>query len=194
MMKRLVLAAGCLALMGCETPPPEQVPAKEPLFITDDCALLNVIGRDQYKLSADDPAMTVRLNGEDAPWTPGCDWQAYGFNLTQVSGPEGEAATAGQNRLTFNRPRYDTLGAFVRPSITSGAETTSARCRVVYGKAGWSLQSCGADPKLTQPRAAPPSPSDQTPDGRAPKTANPDVSPRDAVIPQSDPGSRPGDN
>ena len=195
MMKRLVLAAGILALAACESAPEENIPPKEPLFVTDDCALINALGRDQYKLSSDDAPMTVRLKGEDAPWQPGCDWKAMGFNLTQVSGPEGEAATAGQNRLTFNRPRYDTLGAYVRTSVTAGADTTQALCRLVREGAGWTVETCGPDPKLTQPRAAAPSPADQTPEGRAPVPLDPNVKPRDAIIPSSpDPGDRPGDN
>lgn len=191
MMKKLVLAAGLLALVGCESAP-EEVPAKEALFVTDDCALLNTIGRDQYKLSADDPQMALRLNGEDATWRPGCDWKGYGFNVIEVAGPEGETATAGMSRLTFHRPRYDGEGALVRTSMTTGAETTYAQCRVVRGGGGWSVESCGPDPKITRPRAAAPSPADQTPD-RAAVPLNPDVSPRDAVIPSPDPGERPGD-
>lgn len=194
-MKRLVLAAGFLALAACESGPEEKIPPREALFVTDDCALLNALGRDQYKLSSDDAPMTVKLNGEDAPWTPGCDWKGMGFNLTQVSGPEGEAATAGQNRLTFMRPRYDTLGAFVRTSITSGTEKTQALCRLAREGSGWAVESCGPDPKLTQPRAAAPSPADQTPESRLPVTpANPDARPRDAIIPSADPGERPSGN
>jgi hypothetical protein len=189
MMKKLVLAAGILALMGCESAP-EDVPPKEALFVTEDCALLNAIGRDQYKLSADDPQMSVRLNGEDAPWRPGCDWKSLGFNLVEIAGREGETATAGMSRITFNRPRYDDEGAQVRTSITSGDATTSALCRVVHGDAGWTLDSCGPDPKLTRPRPAAPTPADQTPDGRPPVPLT-DVSPRDAVIPDADPGQRP---
>lgn len=191
-MKRLVLSVGILALAACEGTP-EAVPPKDALFVTDDCAVLTAIGREQYKLSADDPQMSIRLNGEDAPWNPSCDWKAVGFNLTQVSGPEGEAATAGMNRIVFHRPRYDTLGVSVRTSLTSGSETTSALCRVEHGDAGWSLDSCGPDPKLTRPRPAAPSPADQTPDSRAPVPLT-DVSPRDAIIPSADPGQRPGDN
>ena len=194
-MKRLVLAASLLALAACESGPEEKIPPREALFVTDDCALLNALGRDQYKLSSDDAPMTVRLNGEDGPWTPGCDWKGMGFNLTQVSGPEGEAATAGQNRLSFNRPRYDTLGAFVRTSVTAGATSTQALCRLVREGSGWSVDSCGPDPKLTQPRAAAPSPADQTPDGRPPVPINPDAIPRGSIIPSApDPGQRPGDN
>lgn len=192
-MKRLFLAAGFLALMGCESDPTAIIPPKEALFVTNDCDVLGALGREQYKLSADDAPMTVRLMGEDGPWSPECDWKANGFNLTQVGGPEGEAATAGMNRLVFHRPRYDTLGASVRTSLTAGAETTSALCRLERADARWSLGTCGPDPKLTQPRAAAPSPADQTPDGPVIKPANPDVIPRDAVIPGADPGARPGD-
>lgn len=193
-MKRLFLAASFLALVGCESDPAAVIPPKEALFVTNDCDVLGALGREQYKLSADDAPMSVRLVGEDGPWAPGCDWKAYGFNVTQISGPEGEAATAGMSRLAFHRPRYDTLGASVRTSLTAGDQTTSALCRLERGDAGWSLENCGPDPKLTQPRAAAPSPADQTPEGSKIKPANPDVKPRDAVIPQTDPGSRPGSN
>lgn len=188
-MKKLVLAAGLLAMAGCESAP-EEIPPKEALFVTEDCALLNAIGRDQYKLSADDPQMSVRLNGEDAPWRPGCDWRSFGFNLVEVAGPEGETATSGMNRISFTRPRYDEEGATVRTSITQGDATTNALCRVVRGDAGWALDSCGPDPRLTRPRPAAPSPADQTPDGPPPLPLT-DVSPRDAVIPPADPGERP---
>jgi hypothetical protein len=192
-MKRLFLAASLLALMGCESAP-EAVPPKEAAFVTDDCALISTIGREQYKLSADDPQMSLTLKGEDAPWRPGCDWKTYGFNVVEISGPEGETATAGMNRLTFARPRYDEEGALVRTSVTTGDQTTNALCRVTRGDGGnWSLASCGPDPRLTQPRAAAPSPSDQTPDARLPVPLN-DVSPRDAVIPPADPGAPPGGN
>ncbi len=190
-MKRLVLSAGLLALCACESGL-EDIPAKTPLFVTDDCALLTAVGRDQYKLSRDDPPMSVRLQGEDAPWTPACDWQAAGFNLVEVLGPEGEAATATFNKLTFTRPRYDTLGVLVRTSVTANGETTAALCRVVENDGAWSLESCGPDPKLTQPRPAAPSPADQTPDGRTPVPL--DVPPdalRDTVIPDADPGQPP---
>lgn len=191
-MKRLVMSVGVLALCACESAP-EDVPARTPLFITDDCALIVAIGRDQYKLSRDDPQMSIRLNGEDAPWTPACDWSANGFNVIEVRGPEGEAATANLPKLTFSRPRYDELGALVRTSLTQGGATTNMLCRVVSGGAAWSVESCGPDPKLTQPRPAAPSPADQTPDSRAPLPT--DVPPdalRDSVIPDADPGQPPG--
>lgn len=193
-MKRLVLAAGLLVLAGCESGPPAEVPPKEALFVTNDCDILGVLGRDEYKLGASSGPTTFKLDGEDGPWQPNCDWKSYGFNVTQISGPEGEAATAGATRVAFHRPRYDTLGASVRTSVTSGSQTTSTLCRLERGDAGWSLDACGPDPKLTQPRAAAPSPADQTPDAGKIKPANPDVSPRDAVMPQADPGARPGGN
>lgn len=193
-MKRLVLAAGLLALAGCESGPPADVPAKEALFVTNDCDILGALGRDEYKLNSNSGPTTIRLVGEDGPWQPDCNWKGYGLNLTQVSGPEGEAATAGAKRLAVHRPRYDTGGATIRTSFTDGADTTSALCRLERGASGWAVETCGPDPKLTQPRAAAPSPADQTPDGKMPKTANLDVTPRDAIIPGPDPGARPGDN
>ncbi len=194
-MKRLILAAGVLALAGCESDPNATVPPKEALFVTNDCDVLAALSRDQYKLSPNSGATTFRLIGEDGPWTPGCDWKGYGLSVTEVSGPEGEAATAGATRVAFHRPRYDTLGASVRTSLTAGDKTTSALCRLERGANGWSLDACGPDPKLTQPRAAAPSPADQTPDSRLPVApANPDATPRDAIIPGADPGARPGGN
>jgi hypothetical protein len=189
-MKRLFLLVGFLAAAGCESAP-EKVPAKEPLFVTNDCALIAAIGRERYDLSRDDPPMSVRLKGEDAPWAPGCDWQADGFNLVEVRGPEGEAATASMSRLTFNRPKYDSKGADVRTSITANGQTTAVLCRVVYGAAGaWSLDACGPDPKLTLPREAAPSPADQTPDGKIPVPGGDrPVTARDLTLPTPDPGA-----
>jgi len=193
-MARLFLAGMLLALAACESAP-EEVPPTPAAFVTDDCALIGAIGREQYKLSADDAQMSVTLKGEDAPWRPGCDWRQYGFNLVEVGGPEGERATAGMDRLSFTRPRYDTEGALVRTSVTQGGQTTSALCRLTRGEGGnWSVASCGPDPRLTQPRAAAPSPADQTPDARLPVPLNSDVRPRDAVIPDADPGAPPGGN
>lgn len=190
LMKRLFLLVGVLsAAAACESGP-EEVPAKEPLFVTDDCALISAIGRERYSLSRDDPPMSVRLNGEDAPWTPGCDWEASGFNLVQVSGPEGEAATPNMSRLTFNRPRYDDKGALVRTSLTAGGQTTAVLCRVVRGGSGWSVGECGADPKLTQPRAAAPTPADQTPDSELPSpTGDRPLTARDLTTQGADPGT-----
>lgn len=192
-MKRLFLLAGVLALAACESAPKE-VPPKEALFVTDDCALISAIGRERYDLSRDDPPMTVKLNGEDAPWTPSCDWQAAGFNLVEIRGPEGEAATASMNRLTFNRPRYDAKGALVRTSLTAAGATTAVLCRVEHGASGWALESCGPDPKLTQPREAAPTPADQTPDGKIapPITGERPQTARDLGQSQADPGAPPG--
>lgn len=192
-MKRLFLLAGILAITGCESGP-EEVPAKEALFVTDDCALISAIGRERYDLSRDDPPMTIKLNGEDAPWTPSCDWQASGFNLVEVRGPEGEAATANMNRLTFNRPRYDDKGAQIRTSLTAAGQTTAVLCRVERGASGWSVGECGPDPKLTKPREAAPTPADQTPDSKiaAPITGERPQSARDLGQSQADPGAPPG--
>jgi hypothetical protein len=192
-MKRLVLAAGLLALAGCEDTP-EPVAPKQALFVTDDCALLTAVSRDQYKLTSSSPQMTVRYFGEDGPWDPGCDWKGGGFNLTQILGPEGEAATAGQTRITFTRPHYDTEGAYVRTSSTppDAPEEKQELCRLVRDDSTWSVKSCSADPRLTQPRAAAPNPADVTPDGQMPKLPNPDVKPRDAILPGTDPGRTPG--
>jgi len=191
-MKRMFLLVGVLAAVGCESTP-EDVPAKTPLFVTDDCALIGAIGRERYDLSRDDPPMSIQLDGEDAPWTPACDWQASGFKLVEIRGPEGEAATGNMNRLTFHRPRYDSKGALIRTSVTAAGATTSVECRVVRGDAGWSVDTCGPDPKLTRPREAAPTPADQTPDselptlpGERPPTA------RELTTPQSDPGRQPG--
>jgi hypothetical protein len=194
-MKRLLLLAGFIAAAGCESAP-EEIPAKEPQFVTDDCALISAIGRERYNLSRDDPPMSVKLNGEDAPWTPGCDWQASGFNLVQISGPEGEAATTGMGKLTFNRPKYDADGALIRTSITANKETDAVLCRVVRGSSGaWDVKSCGPDPKLTQPREAAPSPADQTPDGKIPApNGDRPITARELSIPQADPGASPGQN
>jgi len=190
-MKRLFLVAGVLAAAACEGGP-EEVPAKEPLFVTDDCALISAIARERYSLSRDDPPMTVRLNGEDAPWKPACDWQAGGFNLVEVSGPEGEAATPNMNRLTFNRPQYDINGALIRTSLTAAGATTAVLCRVVHGGSGWSVDNCGPDPRLTRPREAGPSPADQTPDSDLPVLAGERPPTARELSTQSDPGTSPG--
>lgn len=192
-MKRMFLLVGVLAAAAACESAPEEVPPKEALFVTDDCALISAIGRERYDLSRDDPPMSVRLNGEDAPWAPGCDWQASGFNLVQVAGPEGEAATPNMSRLTFNRPRYDDDGALVRTSITTAGETTAVLCRVKRGGSGWSIDECGPDPKLTQPRAAAPTPADQTPDSELPSpTGDRPLTARDLTTQGADPGQAPG--
>ncbi len=177
---------------GCESDPNEIVPPKEALFQTDDCALIAAVGRQQYDLSRDDPPMSVKLNGEDAAWNPGCDWQGVGFNLVSVSGPEGEAATQGMGRLTFNRPRYDSKGALVRTSVTQAGQTTSALCRLERGASGWAVDSCGPDPKLTMPRPEAPNVADQTPDAKIPIPGDRVPTARDLTIPDPDPGRQPG--
>jgi hypothetical protein len=192
LMKRLFLLVGVLAATAACESGPEEVAAKEPIFVTDDCALISAIGRERYDLSRDDPPMSIRLNGEDAPWQPSCDWQASGFNLVQIAGPEGEAATANMNRLTFNRPRYDENGALVRTSITAAGQTTAVLCRVVHGGSGWTVGECGPDPKLTQPRAAAPTPADQTPDSELPSpNGDRPLTARDLTTQGADPGSPP---
>lgn len=192
LMKRFLLVAGFLAAAGCESGP-EEVAAKEPLFVTNDCDLIAAIGRERYDLSRDDPPMSVQLKGEDAPWSPSCDWQGQGFNLVTISGPEGEAATAGMGRLTFTRPKYDTNGALIRTSITANSVTDAVLCRVVRGGGGWSLDSCGPDPKLTKPREAAPTPADQTPDGTlTTPTGERPLTARDLGTTAPDPGQQPG--
>ncbi len=188
-MKRLLPVLCVLAVAACNTGPKE-VPPTEAQFVTDDCALIAAIGRERYKLSPDDPQMRLRLNGEDAAWQPGCDWQAMGFNVVPISGPEGEAATAGLNEITFNRPRYDVDGALVRTSMKAGANPAEGvLCRVTRGEAGWAIENCGPDPKDVLPRAAAPSPADATPDARIPAPANREPTARDATIPDADPGA-----
>ena len=59
-MKRLFLLVGAIVATGCESAP-ENVPAKEPLFVTDDCALISALGRERYDLSRDDPPMPMGL-------------------------------------------------------------------------------------------------------------------------------------
>jgi len=186
-MRSLVLCVFALAIVGCESAS-EDIPAKTPMFVTDDCALLFVIGREQYALERKDAPVAVRMNGEDAPWDPVCDWSSAGLNAIVIRGPEGEAATRNLDRISFNRPRYDTLGALVRSTSTSNAVTTGVLCRVVRKEGGWTLDACGQDPKLTEPRPAAPSPSDQTPEGRgsAPPALQPDL--LRGRIPEPDPG------
>ena len=121
-MKRLFLAAGLLALAGCESAP-EAVPPKEAAFVTDDCALISAVGREQYKLSADDPQMTITLNGEDAPWRPGCDWTAAGFNVAEIAGPAVQTATPALNILPFHRPLTDPQRPLVLTAEKNGDPT-----------------------------------------------------------------------
>jgi len=193
-MRSLVLCVFALAMVGCESAS-EDIPAKTPLFVTDDCALLFVIGREHCTLGRNDAAVAVRLNGEDAPWDPGCNWSLAGFNAVQVRGPEGDAATRSLDKITFNRPRYDTLGALVRTGATRSGVVSGALCRIVRSGSVWMLEACGPDPKLTDPRPAAPSPSDQTPEVRPGfPPAIPGDGARAGGIPERDPGqTRPGD-
>ena len=182
----------CAALVaGCGST--KEIPPREALFVTDDCQLIAAIGKERYNFTRDDPPRRLRLNGEDAPWRPGCDWQAMGFNLVEVSGPEGVAATAGMAEVSFNRPRYDVEGALVRTSMAANdaAATERVLCRLNRGQSGWDIASCGPDPKDVLPRAAAPSPADATPDSARLPVPNRDQIPRDATIPDPDPGSTP---
>jgi hypothetical protein len=195
MMTRLltVLCPVLLATTAAGCGSTKEPPPREAQFVTNDCDLIAVIGKEQYKFTRDDPPRRLRLNGEDAPWKPNCDWQALGFNLVEVSGPEGVAATANMAEVSFNRPRYDAEGALVRTSMAaSGAAADRALCRLSRGLSGaWAISSCGVDPKDVLPRAAAPSPADATPDSARLPAPNRDQIPRDATIPDPDPGSTP---
>jgi hypothetical protein len=162
-MRSLVLCVFALALAGCESAS-EDIPGKTPLFVTDDCELLFAIGRDQHRLRSTDAPVSVRLNGEDAPWDPACNWAAAGFNAIEVRGPEGEAATRNLDRVSFNRPRYDSEGALVRTATIRSGEISGVLCRVSRKGESWTLDACSPDPKLTEARPPAPNPSDQTPD------------------------------
>ncbi len=168
-MKRLALVLGlAVAIAGCVAQE-KVIPPKSALFVTNDCPLVGAVGHDYYKLTRDDPPLRLRMNGEDAPWRPGCDWQSLGFNLVEVSGPEGAAATQGMGEITFNRPRYDKDGAEVRTTLKRGPDApVKALCRLVRTGEAWTVGSCGPDPKDTQPREAAPSPADATPDSTNP--------------------------
>ncbi len=182
----------CAALVaGCGST--KEIPPREALFVTDDCQLIAAIAKERYNFTRDDPPRRLRLNGEDAQWRPGCDWQAMGFNLVEVSGPEGVAATAGMAEVSFNRPRYDVEGALVRTSMAANDAAAAERvlCRLNRGQSGWDIASCGPDPKDVLPRAAAPSPADATPDSARLPVPNRDQIPRDATIPDPDPGSTP---
>jgi len=169
----------------------KEIPPREAEFVTNDCDLIALIGKERYKFTRDDAPRRLRLNGEDAPWKPNCDWQALGFNLVEVSGPEGVAATAGMAEVSFNRPRYDSDGVQIRTSMTpNGGIADRALCRLNRGlSGGWTITSCGPDPKDVLPRAAAPSPADATPDSaRLPAPNRDQQIPRDATIPDPNPG------
>jgi hypothetical protein len=189
-MKRLVLLMGAaLAAAGCFTGPKE-IPPKKAAFVTDDCVLIAAVARDHYKLTRDAPQLRLRLHGEDLPWRPGCDWQGLGFNLIEVSGPEGLAATAGMSEVSFYRPQYDNAGAAMRTAIERTSEASVRElCRLARTDAVWSVDSCIPDPKVTAPRLPAPSPADATPDSKAPAPQNRPLTPRDLTIPQPDPGA-----
>ena len=184
-----LLSAAVVA--GCGST--KEIPPREALFVTDDCQLIAAIGKERYNFTSGDAPRRLRLNGEDAPWKPACDWRGMGFNLVEVSGPEGVAATAGMAEVSFNRPRYDSEGALVRTSMAAnGAVAERVLCRLSRAQAGWAIASCGPDPKDVLPRAAAPSPADATPDSaRLPAPTNRDQIPRDVAIPDPNPGSTP---
>jgi hypothetical protein len=189
-MKRLFLLVGAaLAAAGCFTGEKE-IPPKKAAFVTDDCALIATVARDHYKLTRDAPQLRLRLHGEDLPWRPGCDWQGLGFNLVEVSGPEGLAATAGMGEVSFYRPQYDNGGAMMRTALERTSENSARElCRLGRTDAVWSVASCVPDPKVTMPRPPPPSPADATPDTKTPVPQNRALTPRDLTIPQPDPGA-----
>src|SRR5262249_31002312 len=150
------------------------------------------IGHDFYKLDGG-AQMRLKLNGEDAPWKPGCDWKAMGFNLVEVSGPEGMAATANLSQVTFNRPKYDDKGALVRTSMTSGSDPARGKmCGGVRasGDKGW-VEPCGPDPKDVTPPPVGPRPEDATPENTriAPPTEGAPVTARDVTTYAPDPGA-----
>jgi hypothetical protein len=191
-MKNYLPLLWALLAAACGSTPEREAPAP-PEFMLNDCALISVIGRDHYKLSAEGPLMRLRLNGEGLAWKSGCDWRALGFNVIEDTGPESRAAMRGFGEVSFDRPRYDMDGALIRTSITpAGAGTTKALCRLNRNEQAWSVETCGPDPRETQPRAAPPSPADATPESsRAPIPINPDTLPRDPTIPRPEPGLPP---
>jgi hypothetical protein len=197
-MMRAVLFAGVAVAAagttsGCFSAPKE-IPPVEAKFVTNDCDLVGAVLRDHYKLSRSDPQMRAMMVGEDLPWRPGCNFQAMGFNLVEVSGPEGLAATQGLAEVAFHRPKYDSKGANIRTEITRAPESSERLlCRLVRDDNAWSVESCGPDPKETQPRPPPPSPADATPEStRTPVPADRPPTARDVTIPQPDPGAQRG--
>jgi hypothetical protein len=191
-MKRLVLVVGAaMAMVGCSTGPKE-IPPRDIKFVIDDCALIAAIARDHYKLARSDAPLRAKMAGEDLPWRPGCDFQGMGFNLVEVTGPEGVAATQGMGEVGFHRPRYDDAGAEMRSSITRAPEPpVHVLCRLTRNDNIWSVASCGPDPRTTQPRPPAPSPADVTPEGRTPPPADRPPTARDLTDPQPNPGPSP---
>src|SRR5262245_51315073 len=78
MMTRLltVLCPVVLAITAAGCGSTKETPPREAQFVTNDCDLIAAIGKERYKLNREDPPRRLRLNGEDAPWKPNCDWQA----------------------------------------------------------------------------------------------------------------------
>lgn len=189
MKRAIVFAAAAFAAAGCFGGPKE-IPPVEAKFITNDCDLVGAIARSNYKLSPSDPQMRALMVGEDLAWRPGCNFRAMGLNLTEVSGPEGLAATQGMAEVAFYRPKYDSEGAEMRSSIKRSPEAeTRVLCRLVREDNAWSVEGCGPDPKTTQPRPPPPSPADATPDSARTPAPTDRAPPRDATIPTPDPGA-----
>jgi len=188
-MKRIGLIAGvALAAAACSGGPKE-IPPLEAKFVTNDCDLVAAVARDNYKLTRTDPPMRAMMVGEDLDWRPACNYQAMGFNLVEVYGPEGVAANPNMGEVTFYRPKYDNDGAELRTAISRQAGTTErALCRLARTGNTWSVATCGADPRETQPRAPLPSPADVTPDSKLPAPGSRTL-PRDATIPEPDPGA-----
>jgi hypothetical protein len=63
-------------------------------------------------------------------------------------------------------------------------------CRLARGGNNWSIDTCGPDPKETQPRPPPPSPADVTPDSKIPAPTERPPTARELTT-QPDPGSSP---
>ena len=193
-MKRVVLIVGLATLASACFGGAKTIPAKTPLFVTNDCGPVSAVGHDFYKFTSDAPAMRIRLKGEDAPWRPTCDWKGTGFNLVEVSGPEGMAATSGMNEVTFSRPKYDDKGALVRTSLKAGADQPVRKlCRVVRQADKWTVESCGPDPKDINPPAVGPRPEDATPESTriAPPVDGAPPTARDVTTYAPDPGAPP---
>ena len=192
-MKRAIVMVGLAAMASaCFGGGEKPIPAKTALFVTNDCSPLSAVGRDFYKFTRDAPPMRLKLNGEDAPWRPRCDWQGLGFNLVEVSGPEGLAATANMNEVTFTRPKYDDKGALIRTTLKSGPDAPVRKlCRVVREGEKWAVESCGPDPKDVNPRAVGPRPEDATPENTriAPPVDGAAPSARDVTTLTPDPGA-----
>jgi hypothetical protein len=191
-MKRAFVIVGLAAMAtGCFGGE-KTYPAKTPLFVTNDCGPVSAIGREYYKFTAGDAAKRIKLNGEDAPWRPTCDWKGLGFNVVEVSGPEGAAATPGMSEVSFNRPKYDEKGALVRTALKAGADPEIRKlCRVVRNGEAWAVESCGPDPKDVNPKQVGPRPEDATPESSriAPPVDGAAPTARDVTTYTPDPGA-----